>query len=53
MNPIDIVVIAVIVLVIGGVSVYIIRAKKKGQKCIGCPYAKQCGKCGCSCGGDK
>jgi radical SAM protein with 4Fe4S-binding SPASM domain len=26
---------------------YLIRARKRGEKCIGCPYAKQCGgKCG-------
>ena len=25
---------------------YIYKAKKKGQKCIGCPYSKNCkGKC--------
>jgi radical SAM protein with 4Fe4S-binding SPASM domain len=22
---------------------YLIRARKRGEKCIGCPYAKQCG----------
>ena len=22
---------------------YLYRAKKRGDKCIGCPYAKQCG----------
>lgn len=26
---------------------YLLRARKRGEKCIGCPYAKQCGgKCG-------
>ena len=31
----------------GGIVCYLIRAKKRGEKCIGCPYAKQCkGKCG-------
>ncbi len=30
-----------------GVVIYLVRAKKRGEKCIGCPYAKQCGgKCG-------
>ena len=49
MGPIDIVIIAVIVLIVGGASAYIIRAKKNGQKCIGCPDSKACsGKCaGC------
>lgn len=35
----------------GGIVWYLIRAKKRGETCIGCPYAKQCGgKCGGSCG---
>jgi hypothetical protein len=42
MNPIDIIVIAVIVLVIGGASAYIIKAKKSGKKCIGCPNSAVC-----------
>ena len=55
MKPIDIIVIVIIALMIGGVSAYIIRAKKKGQKCIGCPYSSSCsskadeGGCGGSC----
>ncbi len=32
-----------IVLAVGGAIYYIIRAKKSGKKCIGCPYAKSCG----------
>jgi len=39
----DIIAIAVIVLILGGAAFYLIRAKKRGQKCVGCPYAKQCG----------
>ena len=41
------IVIGILVLLLGSIIFYLIRAKKKGQKCIGCPYAKQCsGKCG-------
>ena len=48
----DFIAIAVIVLVVGLAVFYLYRAKKRGQKCIGCPYAKQCGgKCGGGCGG--
>ena len=44
-----------IVLIVGGAVAYIIKAKKSGQKCIGCPDAKSCsgncsgcsGSCGC------
>lgn len=48
----DIIAALAIVLIIGGAVAYIIKAKKSGQKCIGCPYSKTCrGKCSsCSCG---
>ena len=53
----DIIAAAFIVLIVGGAIAYIIKAKKSGQKCIGCPDSKTCaGKClGCggSCGRDK
>ncbi|MBE6592274.1 MAG: FeoB-associated Cys-rich membrane protein [Ruminococcaceae bacterium] len=47
-------VIIVIILLVIAISVisYLVRAKKRGEKCIGCPSSKQCsGKCGkdCSC----
>ena len=42
MELIDIIVIAVIVLIIGGASAYIIKAKKSGKKCIGCPDSCSC-----------
>ncbi len=44
----NIIIIAVVVLIIGGASAYIYKAKKKGQKCIGCPAAKSCNNC-CGC----
>lgn len=52
MTLVDWIVIGVIALVVLGALAYIIRAKKKGQKCIGCPDSKTCGgSCGCcSCG---
>lgn len=46
---IDAIIIIAIVLIVGGASFYLIRAKKRGQKCIGCPYAKECGgSCNCN-----
>ena len=42
MNVVDYIAIAVIALIVGASLYYIIRAKKRGEKCIGCPYAKQC-----------
>ncbi len=47
MKLIDIVIVAVILLILGGAAMYIYRARKNGQKCIGCPYSKECGgRCG-------
>ena len=50
---IDIAVIAFIVLCVGGALAYIIKAKKSGKKCIGCPYAASCpsknGDSACTC----
>ena len=44
----DIIVIAVILLIVGGAVAYIIKAKKNGTKCIGCPDCKTCASKGCS-----
>jgi hypothetical protein len=44
MKPIDVIVTLILVAIIGGALTYIIRAKRRGEKCIGCPYAKQCSK---------
>jgi hypothetical protein len=38
----DILAIVAIALVVGGAVLYIVLAKKRGDKCVGCPYAKQC-----------
>ena len=39
--------IGVILALVGLAVWYIVKEKKKGKKCIGCPYAKQCsGSCG-------
>ena len=42
MNITDYIAIAAIVLIVGAAIFYIIRAKRRGEKCVGCPYAKQC-----------
>ena len=38
----------VIVLIVGGAVAYIVKAKKSGAKCIGCPSGG-CEKCNCNC----
>ena len=50
---IDAIIIIAIVLIVGSASFYLIRAKKRGQKCVGCPYSKECGSSSCSCGCNK
>ena len=43
---INYVIIAVLVLILGGAAFYIYKAKKSGKKCIGCPASSCCsGKC--------
>lgn len=38
----------VVVLILGLAIFYIVKAKKAGQKCIGCPHSKTCSSCNCS-----
>lgn len=62
MTPTDIIAILAILLIIGGAVFYIIKAKKSGKKCIGCPDSASCssknqggcaGCCGCENGNTK
>lgn len=47
----DIIVIAIVVAVVGAAIGYIIKQKKSGVKCIGCPEGKTCsGNCSGCCG---
>lgn len=45
----DIIILAVLLLIAGSITAYLIRAKKRGETCIGCPHARACG--GKCCGG--
>lgn len=51
----DIAVVVILLLTIGAAAAYIVKAKKSGVKCIGCPASGNCaskGSCsssGCSC----
>lgn len=53
MELIDYIVLGIIALIIGGAVAYIVKAKKSGKKCIGCPDSGACSsKCdgsACSC----
>ena len=48
----EIIAIILSALIIGAALIYLIKAKKSGKKCIGCPDAASCiGACGaCNCG---
>ncbi len=43
----NVVVVIILALIIGAAAFYVYRARKKGQKCIGCPHSSACDKCGC------
>lgn len=38
----NIIIIAIVLAIVVGIIFYLYRAKKRGETCIGCPYAKQC-----------
>ncbi len=52
----DLIVGAIVVCAVGSAAAYIIREKKRGVSCIGCPHAGTCGggqKQGCGCRTEK
>ena len=48
----DVMIVLVVLAVCGAAARYIYKAKKRGVKCIGCPFAGAggCGSCASSCG---
>ncbi len=45
----DIIIILILLAIVASAGLYVYRAKKRGEKCIGCPHAKACGgKCSCN-----
>ena len=44
----NLIVIAIVAAVVGAAAWYIIREKRRGKRCVGCPYAQSCsGNCNC------
>lgn len=41
----DILVGGLILAVLGAIIFYLIRARRRGQKCIGCPHGGKCSNC--------
>ena len=40
----NIILIAILIFIVGSILFYLYKAKKRGEHCIGCPYAKECSK---------
>ncbi len=38
----DIILIVILLVIVASIGLYLYKAKKRGEKCIGCPYAKEC-----------
>ena len=49
MTAADVIVAAVLAVILGAAVTYIVRAKKRGVKCIGCPAGGSCHGGGNSC----
>lgn len=45
----DYIVLGIVVVVLIAVIIYIVKQKKSGNKCIGCPHASKCASCNCGC----
>jgi predicted nucleic acid-binding Zn ribbon protein len=46
----DLLIIAILAIVLGGAGFYVYRSRKSGRKCIGCPSGGSCSSCSCGCG---
>lgn len=45
----NVIIIAILILILGGAGFYVYKAKKSGQKCVGCPHSKECKSNNCNC----
>lgn len=41
-NISNLIIVAIVLAIVTAISLYLHRAKKRGETCIGCPYARQC-----------
>lgn len=48
----DFIVIGILIITIGAAIIYIVKEKKKGTKCIGCPAGCNCSSKNRGCSGD-
>lgn len=45
----NIIVLVILIAAVGGAAGYIIKSKRSGKKCIGCPDSGSYSSCGCGC----
>lgn len=45
----DYIAIGVVAIIVAAAVTFIVRQKKKGVKCIGCPHSCKCSSGGCGC----
>lgn len=38
----NVIVVLILLAIATGIILYLVRSKKRGDACVGCPYAKQC-----------
>lgn len=43
----------ILLLIAGGAGLYLYKAKKRGEHCVGCPYSGKCGSNSCNYGSNK
>ena len=55
MKPEEIIALSAVILAVVGAVIYIIRSKRAGKRCVGCPEAGKCGNavCGGGCHSSK
>ncbi len=46
-NMENVIVILILVAIAAAIICYLVRAKRRGDKCVGCPYCKECKKKNC------
>lgn len=39
------IIVGILLVIIGAAGIYLVRAKRKGEKCIGCPACGHCNTC--------
>ncbi len=45
----DYIILGIVAVIVAAVIIYLVRQKKKGVKCIGCPHGKSCACCDGGC----